>query len=154
MLAPLLMGLIGGQRAMSPLAAVSLAASSGRLPTGGTVAGLLRHEAVAAAATALAVAELVGDKQNTAPDRIVPIGLAARFVTSSLAGAVLAGERRRVQGAAIGGVTAVLAAYPGWRLRVGAMRRFGQTATGLVEDALVVGGAVAVLRMAGSTDRV
>ena len=97
---------------------------------------------------ALALAELAGDKQKTAPDRIVPIGLAARFITSAIAGASLAPRRQRWLGAAIGGVTAVAASYPGWRTRMAAMQHYGQTSTGLVEDAMVVSSALAVLRRA------
>ena len=104
---------------------------------------------VAAATLVLAVGEIAGDKQKTAPDRIVPIGLAARFVTSAIAGAALAPRRQRWLAAAVGGATAVVASYPGWRARVAAMRRYGQTPTGFVEDAAVIGGAVAIARSAG-----
>jgi uncharacterized membrane protein len=93
---------------------------------------------------------MAGDKQKTAPNRIVPIGLAARFVTSAIAGASLAPRRQRWLGAAVGGVTAVVASYPGWRARMAAMSRYGQTPTGFVEDAAVVAGAAAITRHAGN----
>lgn len=147
MLASFLMGLVGGQRAMTPLAAVSVAAANGALPTQGPLR-LLAHPLVAAGAVALALGELAGDKMKTAPDRTVPIGLAARFLTSALAGAALAPRRQRGLAAAIGGATALMASYPGWRARTAAMPRYGQTPTGLVEDALVVAGAIAVLHLA------
>jgi len=38
------------------------------------------------------------------------------------------------------------ASYPGWRVRVAAMPRYGQTVTGFVEDAAVIAGALAILR--------
>jgi hypothetical protein len=41
-------------------------------------------------------------------------------------------------GAALGAVAAVGAAYLTFALRTRAMRRFGQTATGLVEDAFTL----------------
>ena len=81
-----------------------------------------------------------------APDRIVPIGLAARFTTSAIAGAALASPKRRWLGAAIGGVTAVVASYPGWRGRMAALGRYGQTKTGFAEDAAVLAGAVGIVR--------
>ena len=146
MLASFLMGLVGGQRAMTPLAAVSVAAARGELPQGNGAPRLLSHPIVAAGALALAAGEMAGDKQKTAPDRIVPVGLAARFVTSAIAGMALAPRERRWLGAALGGTTAVVAAWPGWRARCAAMGRYGQTPTGAVEDALVLAGAAAVVR--------
>ena len=87
---------------------------------------------------------------KTAPDRIVAVGLTARFVTSAIAGAALAPRRQRWLGAAVGGVTAVIASYPGWRARMAAMPRYGQTPTGFVEDAAVIAGAAAVVRWFGN----
>jgi uncharacterized membrane protein len=150
MLASFLMGLVGGQRAMTPLATVAIAAARGELPADNGAPKLLAHPVVAAGALALAIGEMAGDKQKTAPNRIVPIGLAARFVTSAIAGASLASRRQRWLGAAVGGVTAVVASYPGWRARMAVMSRYGQTPTGFVEDAAVVGGAAAITRHAGN----
>ena len=146
MLASFLMGLVGGQRAMTPLATVAVAAARGELPADSGAPRLLAHPIVAAGAVALAIGEMAGDKQKTAPDRIVPIGLAARFITSAVAGAALALRRQRWLGAAVGGVTAVAASYPGWRARMAAMQRYGQTSTGFVEDAAVLAGAAAICR--------
>lgn len=146
MLASVLMGLVGGQRAMTPLAAVSIAAWRGELPIDNGAPALLARPTVAAATLALAIAEMAGDKQKTAPDRIVPIGLTARFITAAIAGMTLAPRRHRWAAAAIGGVTAVAASYPGWRLRMTAMEDHGQTPTGFIEDAAVVASAAAIIR--------
>ena len=148
MFAPFRMGLVGGQRAMTPLATVAIAAARGELPADNGAPALLANPFVAAGTLALAIGEMAGDKQKTAPDRIVPIGLAARFVTSAIAGAALVPRRHRWLGAAVGGVTAVVASYPGWRLRMASMRRYGQTPTGFVEDAAVIAGAAAIVRHA------
>ena len=99
MFASFLIGLVGGQRAMTPLAA---------------------------AMVVLAAAELAGDKMRTAPGKIVLVGLAARLATSAIAGAALAPSRQRRFGAAVGGSTAVVAAYPGWRARIASIRHYGQ----------------------------
>ena len=146
MLASFLMGLVGGQRAMTPLATVSVAAALGRLPVDNGAPRIIAHPLVAAGMTALAIAELAGDKMKTAPDRIVFIGLTARFITSAIAGAALAPSRQRWRGAALGGSTAVMASYPGWRARMASIPRYGQTPTGLVEDAVVITGAITVVR--------
>jgi len=52
MLASFLMGLVGGQRAMAPLAAVSIAAARGKLPEDDTP-GFMAHPLVAVGATLL-----------------------------------------------------------------------------------------------------
>lgn len=131
---------------MTPLASVAVAAARGELSPDNGAPRLLAHPLAAAGAVALAVGEMVGDKQKTAPDRIVPIGLVARFATSAIAGAALAPRRQRWLGAAIGGITAVGAAYVGWRMRMKAMETYGQTSTGFVEDAAVLAGATAIVR--------
>ena len=148
MLAPFLMGLVGGQRAMTPLATVAIAGARGELPADNGAPDLLHHPLAVAAATLLAIGEMAGDKQKTAPDRVVPIGLAARFATSAIAGMALVPKRQRWLGATVGGVTAIIASYPGWRARCAAMAEWGQTRTGFVEDAAVVAGATAIIRNA------
>ncbi len=146
MLASFLMGLVGGQRAMTPLATVAIAGARGELQEDNGAPRLLSHPIVAAGATLLAIGEMAGDKQKTAPDRIVLIGLAARFTTSAIAGMALAPKKQRWLAAAVGGATAVVASYPGWRTRMAALHRYGQTPTGFVEDAAVIAGAATIVR--------
>jgi uncharacterized membrane protein len=146
MLASFLMGLVGGQRAFAPLATVSVAAARGELAEDNGAPSIIAHPLVAAGLAIAAAGEMAGDKQKSAPDRIVAIGLAARFFTSAIAGAALSSRRHRWRGAAIGGVTAVIASYPGWRARMATIPRFGQTLTGFVEDAAVLGGAATIAR--------
>ncbi|KQN25479.1 hypothetical protein ASE86_04375 [Sphingomonas sp. Leaf33] len=146
MLAPFLMGLVGGQRAMTPLAAVAIAAARGELPGDTGAPRLLGHPLVAAGTLALAIGEMAGDKQKTAPDRIVALGLLGRFTTAAIAGAALSAKQDRWRGAAVGGLTALVASFPGWYARAIAINYHGQTATGFVEDAAVVTAAVAIIR--------
>jgi uncharacterized membrane protein len=94
---------------------------------------------------------MAGDRQKTAPDRVVPIGLAARFVTSAIAGAALAPRKQRWVGAAVGGMTAAAASYPGWRARMTAMDHYSQTRTGFVEDIAVLAAAAAIVRSVRKT---
>ncbi len=149
MLASFLMGLVGGQRAMTPLAVVSIAAARGQLPANTGAPLLIGYPPVAAATFVMAAAELAGDKMKSAPDRTVAFGLAARFVTSAIAGAALSTARNRWFGAAVGGSTAVLASYPGWRARTAAIPRYGRTRTGLIEDAMVVAAAMTIMQTLG-----
>ena len=138
-------GLPAGARAMTPLAAVSEAARSGLLPKDNGAPSWLGHPLVAAGTKALAAGELWGDKLKSAPDRIVPAGIAARMVSAGIAGMALAPRRHRLLGGLLGAGVAVGAAYIAFDLRMRALRRFGQTPTGVVEDALTVAATQAVL---------
>lgn len=143
MLKPFLIGLVAGQRAMTPLALVTGAARRGHLPDG---PALLSHPLAAAGASALAAAEMAGDKMKTAPNRTVPVGLLARTMTSVFAGAMVAPKDKRVAAAAVCGATAIASSFLGLKLRLAAMKRYGQTATGAAEDAALVTAGWAAVR--------
>lgn len=149
MIHSLLIGLAAGARSITPLAAVSQAARQKALPADNGAPAYLSSPLVAAGTKALAAGELLGDKLESAPDRIVPAGLAARLVTGALAGAALAPRRQAALGAMLGAGGAVAAAYLTFGLRMRAMRRFGQKSTGLVEDALTLAATQWVVRQAG-----
>ena len=144
MLRSLLMGLVAGQRAMTPLAVITAAAGRGALPRNAPMQGLLSHPVVIFGAAALAVGEMIGDKLPSAPDRIIIPGLLARSTTAAIAGAVLAPAGERKLAAMLAAATAVGASYIGFALRIRAMRHFSQTSTGLVEDAVVLGSGLAI----------
>jgi uncharacterized membrane protein len=145
MIRSILIGLVAGSRAMTPLAAVTDAAANGKLPRDTGAPSWLGHPLVAAGAKALAAGELMGDKMKSAPDRIVPAGILARLVSGGLAGAAMAPRRYRVLGGVLGATAAVGAAYITFHARMRALRRYGQTPTGVIEDALTVGAAQAVM---------
>ena len=129
---------------MAPLAVLAGAARRGQLPDDLPLGGMLATPLGAAGAVAISAAEMAGDKMKSAPDRIVPIGLAVRAVTAAYARVALAPRERRAAGAALAAATALASSYFGWRLRCAAMRRYGQTATGFVEDAIVLGSGLAI----------
>lgn len=139
MIRSLLIGLVAGMRAMTPLAAVTEAASKGELNGRDRRLGFLANPVVAAGAKALAGGELWGDKLHSAPNRTILPGLIARALTGGLAGAAVAPRRQAVLGGLVGAAAAVAASYVTLALRLKAMERFGQTRTGLVEDAVVMG---------------
>ena len=145
MLRSLLIGLVAGARSMAPLAAVALANQSGRLQRGNGAPGFLDSKAFTVGAAAMAIGELLGDKMKSAPDRIVAPGIAARLATGAIAGAAVAPKHERAATMVIGAAAAVAASYLTFHLRMKALHRYGQTASGLVEDAITVGSAVAVV---------
>lgn len=149
----ILMGAVAGMRAMTPLAAVANAARSGTLPRDNGAPRLLANPLASAGMLALAGGELIGDKMKTAPDRIVPAGMVARVATGMIAGAALAPRRQRGLAALIGAGVAVGAAYLTFDLRMRALRRYGQTPTGAVEDAIAVAAAALIAQDAARRDR-
>ncbi|KQR81357.1 hypothetical protein [Sphingomonas sp. Leaf343] len=144
MLRSILMGLVAGQRAMTPLSALAGAARLGNLPHDNAPARLMARALPATGGVVMAAAEMAGDKMKSAPDRTVFLGLLARTITSGFAGATLAPPRRQWAGAALGVAAAVASSYGGLALRKRAMRRWGQTATGFAEDALVFAAATVI----------
>ncbi len=148
MLNSILMGAVAGSRSMTPLAAVSVAAATGKLPQDNGAPKILANPLVAAGTVALAAAELGGDKMKSAPDRIVILGLLARISTGAIAGMSLAPKDKRLTAAAIGAASAVAASYPTFYARINAMKRHSQTKTGLIEDAMVIASAAAIARNA------
>ena len=144
MLRSFLFGLVAGQRGITPLASVAIATYRREIPVTLPLQHLMLSPVVTGGAAALAAAEMAGDKMKSAPDRIVPIGLAVRAITSAYAGAAVAPKGQQAMGAVVAMSTALLSSYVGWSLRMAAMRRYGQTPTGLVEDALVLGAGMAV----------
>lgn len=147
MLRSILIGIVAGARSMTPLAIVTNAARRNALPEDDAAVRLLASPLVSGGALALAAGELAGDKMKSAPDRIVALGIAARLVTAAVAGAALAPRRNRPAGALLAAAAATGAAYLTFNLRMKAMERYGQTSTGLVEDAIAVASAIAVVNM-------
>jgi uncharacterized membrane protein len=135
----ILLGLSAGMRSMTPVAVAGEAVRRGALPVTGRAGALLAHPAARAGLTLLAFGEALGDKMRSAPDRIVPPGIAARLATGALVGAAAAPRERQGLGALLGAGAAVGFAYLSFAARMRAMRRFGQGSTGLAEDALALG---------------
>lgn len=148
MIASFLIGAIAGMRSMTPLAAISLARGFDRLPDEDSVPALLGAPLVMAGTAALAAGELIGDKLASAPDRIIAPGIAARIVTGALAGAALAPRRQRNAAALLGAAVATGFAYLSFNARMRAMRRYSQTATGLIEDSFMLGATALLMHQA------
>ncbi len=132
----ILMGAVAGARAMTPLAALTATRRG----------AAVRAPLLSTGSLLLAAGELAGDKRKDAPDRTVPAGIAGRLLSGAVAGAACAPRSDRLAGALLGGVAAVAASHLTLRLRDRATRRWGQTASGLIEDGLAVGSAVLLAR--------
>ncbi|ADL01661.1 hypothetical protein [Brevundimonas subvibrioides] len=146
LLPSVLIGAVASARSMTPMAALAGARLAHRRTPGRLV--LLDHPLFRFGALAMGAGELFGDKMKSAPDRTVFLGLLARVLSAGIAGAALAPRGRERQGAALAVGTAVPMAYLTLRGRKRAMRAIGQTNSGLIEDALIVGAGMAVVAWA------
>ncbi len=144
MLRSFFIGLVAGQRGVTPLAVIATATRREEVPVELPLQSQMQNPVIAAGAAAFAAAEMAGDKMTAAPDRTVPIGLAVRSVTAASAGAALTPRDRRAHGAAIAVAAALASSYVGLAARKLAMRRCGQTGTGFVEDAIVFGSGLVI----------
>ena len=148
MIRSILMAAVAGTRSMTPLAAVAIAARLGSLPDGNGAPALLARPLVSAGTALVAAGELAGDKMKSAPDRIVIAGVAARLVSGAVAAMAYSPKEKRVLAAIVGAAVATGSAHLTFRLRMLALHRYGQAASGLVEDALTLAGAAIVARTA------
>ena len=144
MLRSFLIGLVAGQRGITPLAVIATATRRGEISPDLPFQKLMLNPVVAAGTAALAAAEMAGDKMKSEPDRTVPVGLAVRSVTAAYAGAAMAPRGKAVLGAAIAVGAALASSYVGLTARKWAMRRYGQTTSGFIEDAIVFGTGLAI----------
>ena len=144
LLRSMLIGLVAGQRGITPLAVLATATRRGEVEPALPLQSLMLNPVIAGGVAAFAAAEMAGDKIKTAPDRTVPIGLVVRSITAAYVGAALAPRDQRLLGAGIAVTAAIASAYPGLALRKWAMKRYGQTATGFIEDAVVFGSGLAI----------
>jgi uncharacterized membrane protein len=146
MIRSILIGIVAGARSMTPLAMVANAARKGELPADNGAPKFLSHPLVSLGTMALATYELVGDKQKTAPDRIIPAAVVIRSINAAFAGMALAPRNQRFAAAAITGATAVIASYVTFTARMRAMETNSQASTGFAEDAIVLAAATAAIR--------
>ncbi len=140
----LFIGITAGLRALAPVAAVSWAAHLGWLQLQGTWLAFLGSSVTAYVATALALAELVGDKLPKTPSRKVPLQFGTRIVTGALCGAAFgAPSGGTILGLFLGAIGAIIGTFGGAAARAQLATAFGKDLpAALLEDVVAVGGAI------------
>ncbi|MCU1292864.1 MAG: hypothetical protein JWP08_1714 [Bryobacterales bacterium] len=143
----LLIGVVAGLRALTPLAAVSWAARLGRLHLGGTWLAFLGYSATPYIFTILALGELVNDKLPKTPSRKVPAQFGARIVTGGLAGAAIGTAGQSLAAGLVAGIVgAVVGTLGGSAIRARLAKAFGNDLpAALLEDAVAVVGAILIV---------
>jgi uncharacterized membrane protein len=133
---------------MAP-AAVSWAASNGRLSLGKSPLWLLDSQRAERTTRKLALGELVSDKTPLLPSRLKPASLLWRLLSGGVCGAAFSvseGDKPST-GAALGATGALVGSLLGyaWRTRVIKQCQIPDIAGALLEDALAIGLAAALV---------
>ncbi|WP_255794528.1 DUF4126 domain-containing protein [Mycobacteroides abscessus] len=148
--AALLIGIVAGLRAMTPLAVLSWAALAKCLLLEGTWASFLASLVVAIIATVLAAGEIVNDKLPKTPSRKAPPAFAARVVLGAFYGAVFGTLAHDTSpglliGLVLGAIGAVIGTLGGAWARGALATVFGKDLpAALIEDVITVAAALAI----------
>ncbi len=134
---------------MTAPAAVSWAASNGRLSLTNSPLALLDSARAERTTRKLALGEFVSDKASVLPSRLKPGSLLFRLISGGVCGAAFSvseGEKPAA-GAALGATGALVSSLLGyaWRTRVIKQWQIPDLAGALMEDALAIGLAAAVV---------
>lgn len=145
----LLMGVVGGLRALTAAAAVSWAAYLGLISVSGTWLSFLGSIWTVIIFTVLALGELVTDQLPSTPSRKVPPQFGARVVIGAVAGIAIAGASNWAIGALAGLIGAVIGTLGGAEARSRLAANFGKDApAAFTEDAIaIIGAALIVLAL-------
>jgi uncharacterized membrane protein len=135
-----IVGVACGLRALVGLAAVSWAASSGRLPLQGTWLAFLGFRATPFVTSLMAIGELVTDKLPKTPSRLVPPQFGARVAMGILTGAAIGvSQGHLLMGVLSGTAGSVLGTLGGAKARAAAARLLGRDLpAALLEDVIAI----------------
>jgi uncharacterized membrane protein len=143
-------GAIAGVRSMAPVALLSRYLTQIPHRFDADVLSVLQSPRASRLLAVLALGEMAADKLPFVPSRTSPIALAGRVGSGALVGAALAQHEGLSpwRGGLSGGIAALAATFVSHRLRLAAIDRLGlpNALAGLLEDGLVVGGGLALLR--------
>ncbi len=142
-------GLIAGLRSLTAPAAVCWAAHMGSLHLGGSRLSFLGSAAAVWISSALAVVELVLDKQPWIAARTKAGPLIDRLIMGGISGAALSvsASQSLVIGAVGGAAGAVVGTFGGYetRRRIVARFKIPDIRVAVVEDAIAIGGALLIV---------
>ena len=143
----LLIGIVVGLRALTPLAVVSWASRLGWLHLQGTWLTLLGASVTPYVATGLALGELITDKLPSTPSRKMPMGFGARILMGGLCGGAL-GTRggAMLLGLLLGAVGAVIGTFGGAAMRARLAQAFGKDLpAAFLEDVIAIAAAILII---------
>jgi uncharacterized membrane protein len=140
-------GVVAGLRSFTAPAAVCWAAHLGWLHLEDSKLAFLGTTTAVYISSALALVELVLDKQSWIGARTKPGPLIDRLIMGALSGAALGSPLFSILGAISGGVGALIGTFGGYRARhrIVSSLKVPDIAVALVEDLLAVGGALLIV---------
>ncbi|MGI4880312.1 MAG: DUF4126 domain-containing protein [Janthinobacterium lividum] len=143
----LVIGIVAGLRAFTPIAAISWASRSGGLVLGGSWLAVLGYAWTPWILTLLALGELVTDQLPSTPSRKTPMQFGARLAIGAVCGAALGiSDGDWFVGLGLGVVGAVIGTVGGAAARAKLAAAFGSDRpAALIEDALAIVAAAAVV---------
>jgi uncharacterized membrane protein len=143
----LLIGMISGLRAMTPLAVLSCAARMGWLPLQGTPLAFMGYVLTPWILVLAALGELVNDKLPRTPSRMIPMQFGTRLLTGAWAGATLTLTHGTLwPGVIVGAIGAAIGTWGGHRARRALARAFrNDVPAALLEDAVAIAAAVLIV---------
>lgn len=143
----ILIGVVAGLRAVTPIAAISWAAWLGWIDLSATPAAFLGNIIAVIIVTLLAIAELVTDQLPATPSRKVPMQFGTRIVLGAIAGALL--MPAWIIGCILGAVGAVIGTLLGAEARTRLARACGRDLpAALIEDVVAIVAAIVIVYLA------
>ena len=141
----LLIGVVAGLRAATPIAAISLGAYLGWLDFTGAWYSFLGSLPAVIILAILAIVELIGDQLPSTPSRKVPMQFGGRVVMGAIAGALLL-PGNWIVGLIIGAIGAVFGTLGGAEIRSMLAKALGRDLfAGLIEDIVAVAAALLIV---------
>ena len=140
-------GILAGLRTLTPAAVLGQTLRSQCWHPRRQPLKLLARPKIADTLTSMAASELVTDKLPSTPSRLSLVPMAARVASGALCGATIcmaAGESAE-RGLLLGAAGAIAGAYAGYHLRQMLAAELPDVAAALIEDAIAVGGSMAVV---------
>jgi uncharacterized membrane protein len=144
----LLIGIVAGLRALTPLAAVSWAAHMGWLSLENTWLAFLGATATPYVLSFLAVGEIINDKLPKTASRKSPMMFGGRIVMGVLCGAALCAANHTMLGGMLAGaIGAVIGTLGGYELRTRLAGAIGgkDLPIALLEDVVAIGAAILIV---------
>lgn len=144
-------GIVAGLRSVTAPAVVAWAAKLEWINLEGSVVAFLGSSVAVWIISALAIAELVGDKLPFTPNRIAAGPLIARIVSGAFSAFALcsATGQGAVAGAIVGGIGALAGAFGGFRARRHLVqnKNLPDILVALLEDVIAVGGGLLIVSL-------
>ena len=146
-------GAVAGLRTLAAPAVLAWAAKRRLIRLGSSPFATIISATASKRITDFAVSELIADKLPFTPSRLNAGPLASRIISGAICGATIYGVVKRplTEGAVLGGLGAIAAAFAGYHMRKRLSRDMPDLAVAVLEDALAIGGGVLITALATPT---